>query len=108
THLAPPLTTATLAPPPLPTRRSSDLRAAALQDHVAHLRAARAQLERADGIDPARVRPVHERIEARRDLPHRLFPQQLGPPGRGRSEEHTSELQSPDHLVCRLLLEKKK
>src|SRR5207244_9862128 len=42
-----------------------------------------------------------------------------GPPGVGkshiamtlamwlRSEEHTSELQSPDHLVCRLLLEKK-
>src|SRR5438552_2877994 len=35
----------------------------------------------------------------------------VGPPDqrRGiRSEEHTSELQSPDHLVCRLLLEKKK
>src|SRR5207244_9203750 len=34
------------------------------------------------------------------------------PSGQGswqrRSEEHTSELQSPDHLVCRLLLEKKK
>src|SRR2546426_2496315 len=30
----------------------------------------------------------------------------LGP--RGRSEEHTSELQSPCNLVCRLLLEKKK
>src|SRR5438552_18623741 len=32
------------------------------------------------------------------------------PPPRppARSEEHTSELQSPDHLVCRLLLEKKK
>src|SRR5438552_11069158 len=29
-----------------------------------------------------------------------------GAPG-SRSEEHTSELQSPDHLVCRLLLEKK-
>src|SRR5207244_11473597 len=29
-------------------------------------------------------------------------------PGYARSEEHTSELQSPDHLVCRLLLEKKK
>src|SRR5258708_20755237 len=29
-------------------------------------------------------------------------------PGSFRSEEHTSELQSPDHLVCRLLLEKKK
>src|SRR5687768_17877607 len=28
-------------------------------------------------------------------------------PGRGRSEEHTSELQSRLHLVCRLLLEKK-
>src|SRR5258708_19123452 len=37
----------------------------------------------------------------------------LGPPRqtvsyRIRSEEHTSELQSPDHLVCRLLLAKKK
>src|SRR5258708_10642937 len=29
-------------------------------------------------------------------------------PNGDRSEEHTSELQSPDHLVCRLLLEKKK
>src|SRR5690348_17519702 len=29
-------------------------------------------------------------------------------PPRWRSEEHTSELQSPVHLVCRLLLEKKK
>src|SRR5690348_17608797 len=33
---------------------------------------------------------------------HRLFGRQ------SRSEEHTSELQSPVHLVCRLLLEKKK
>src|SRR5258708_23220573 len=32
----------------------------------------------------------------------------LSPPSSRRSEEHTSELQSPDHLVCRLLLEKKK
>src|SRR5258708_30486676 len=31
-----------------------------------------------------------------------------GPEVTQRSEEHTSELQSPDHLVCRLLLEKKK
>src|SRR2546430_4587798 len=29
-------------------------------------------------------------------------------PSRGRSEEHTSELQSQSNLVCRLLLEKKK
>src|SRR5207244_12666846 len=32
----------------------------------------------------------------------------LDPARYDRSEEHTSELQSPDHLVCRLLLEKKK
>src|SRR5437867_10018300 len=32
----------------------------------------------------------------------------VGLPGQARSEEHTSELQSPYDLVCRLLLEKKK
>src|SRR5256885_9496386 len=32
----------------------------------------------------------------------------IGPPAARRSEEHTSELQSPCNLVCRLLLEKKK
>src|SRR5438270_6511382 len=38
----------------------------------------------------------------------RTFPcRQLEPPGRVRSEEHTSELQSQSNLVCRLLLEKK-
>src|SRR5258708_18383012 len=39
----------------------------------------------------------------------RLERHQLDVAGAGtdRSEEHTSELQSPDHLVCRLLLEKK-
>src|SRR5258708_23695117 len=37
------------------------------------------------------------------------FASMIGSSGIGsRSEEHTSELQSPDHLVCRLLLEKKK
>src|SRR5947208_1397014 len=46
-------------------------------------------------VGPARAlddRPAHARHRAHRP----------------RSEEHTSELQSPDHLVCRLLLEKKK
>src|SRR5947208_10065598 len=58
-------------------------------------------------------------VESRRSHAHRGSHQ---PPGRDeheiagtpqgvhaatRSEEHTSELQSPDHLVCRLLLEKK-
>src|SRR5438552_17840248 len=41
--------------------------------------------------------------------PHGLDHLRIEQPGQGhRSEEHTSELQSPDHLVCRLLLEKKK
>src|SRR5258708_14739077 len=41
---------------------------------------------------------------------HRHLPAQglAHQPPAVRSEEHTSELQSPDHLVCRLLLEKKK
>src|SRR5258708_31683509 len=44
---------------------------------------------------------------------HQQFPcaamgERAGHVGIERSEEHTSELQSPDHLVCRLLLEKKK
>src|SRR5207244_12477261 len=37
----------------------------------------------------------------------RRTPIDCAPPVSQRSEEHTSELQSPDHLVCRLLLEKK-
>src|SRR5438552_14411923 len=42
--------------------------------------------------------------------PQRAWRPSLLSPDSGamRSEEHTSELQSPDHLVCRLLLEKKK
>src|SRR2546426_6346873 len=41
--------------------------------------------------------------------PGRRRPRARGAPGPGlRSEEHTSELQSPCNLVCRLLLEKKK
>src|SRR5690348_17962185 len=38
----------------------------------------------------------------------RVILQKTTPADLGRSEEHTSELQSPVHLVCRLLLEKKK
>src|SRR5438552_3552619 len=40
--------------------------------------------------------------------PTASFPTRPTEPRSFRSEEHTSELQSPDHLVCRLLLEKKK
>src|SRR5947208_6868460 len=42
------------------------------------------------------------------DRPWTNFEEERQFSGRKRSEEHTSELQSPDHLVCRLLLEKKK
>src|SRR3989442_4545773 len=58
----------------------------------------------------ARQPPKHERGSA-----HRAPRAQLREPGSVkealscvRSEEHTSELQSRPHLVCRLLLEKKK
>src|SRR5437764_14497312 len=44
-----------------------------------------------------------------RALPPRAPRRRRGPRGhQARSEEHTSELQSPMYLVCRLLLEKKK
>src|SRR5712675_122708 len=65
-----------------PTRRSSDL-----ARHVAHFGGERAQLldHRVDGFLQLQNLAAHVR-----------------------SEEHTSELQSRLHLVCRLLLEKKK
>src|SRR5207302_11132348 len=47
----------------------------------------------------------HRRIEQRTELPV-LVGREL--PQLPRSEEHTSELQSRENLVCRLLLEKKK
>src|SRR5256885_10592607 len=49
---------------------------------------------------PARPRARRARALRRRGHRHREAP--------ARSEEHTSELQSPCNLVCRLLLEKKK
>src|SRR3712207_8228639 len=44
----------------------------------------------------------------RRDVHDQLRREVLAPALAGRSEEHTSELQSRQYLVCRLLLEKKK
>src|SRR3712207_9388984 len=52
--------------------------------------------------DPSRPPPEHA-ISTRRRPPARP----TGAPSPGRSEEHTSELQSRQYLVCRLLLEKK-
>src|SRR5438876_1790269 len=64
-----------------PTRRSSDL------------------------ADPPPKSPVPQAIAEAR--PKRTT-DEPAPNGSARSEEHTSELQSPVHLVCRRLLEKKK
>src|SRR2546426_9248990 len=50
--------------------------------------------------------PVPRARHARGNLALRR--EHSGPDGGERSEEHTSELQSPCNLVCRLLLEKKK
>src|SRR4051794_41678169 len=58
------------------------------------------------GAEPGPPRG-RRRLRDRRALPARLLPRPR-PHRRPRSEEHTSELQSPVHLVCRLLLEKKK
>src|SRR5258708_10230901 len=62
-------------------------------------------LFRSDAAAPSRSRSA-----ARRHGPCACgsAPRRSRTKDRCRSEEHTSELQSPDHLVCRLLLEKKK
>src|SRR2546426_3241153 len=69
-------------------------------------------LFRSEAQDPA----VHElrketrvdRSSVHEDRVSRHAQGNCDPRGRRRSEEHTSELQSPCNLVCRLLLEKKK
>src|SRR5437899_11104347 len=71
-----------------PTRRSSDLREL-VNLAVTHVHPRRAGLQHR-----------HERRVPREDA-------DLAGCARDRSEEHTSELQSLRHLVCRLLLEKK-
>src|SRR5690606_40784062 len=83
-----------------PTRRSSDLGGAA--------QAARCNVKRRDGravqgtgLDPqAEGRRAHRRSRCKTGGAAQA--------ARCRSEEHTSELQSRENLVCRLLLEKKK
>src|SRR5206468_11254644 len=88
-----------------PTRRSSDLyRGGRLHRLTPRGQAAGSgtggRLPR-----PARrfLRPRNQATQPRR----RLAPPPLPTRRRGRSEEHTSELQSRSDLVCRLLLEKK-
>src|SRR3712207_7384083 len=47
-------------------------------------------------------------VDARGDMTAGVFGDMMSTYFKGRSEEHTSELQSRQYLVCRLLLEKKK
>src|SRR3989442_7348416 len=72
-----------------------------------------APLRRVDGVLGAVARLVRLVRTHRVDLLHANGPQTNVPAGltgrlTGRSEEHTSELQSRPHLVCRLLLEQKR
>src|SRR3712207_7429391 len=64
--------------------------------------------ERSFGADQQGGRHAAGFGHARRDAQAGGGPRLRGRPGRPRSEEHTSELQSRQYLVCRLLLEKKK
>src|SRR2546429_6107343 len=63
-------------------------------------------LFRSLGADACRVRRRGDRRSDLRHGPSRV--RSPSPRGAARSEEHTSELQSRLHLVCRLLLDKKK
>src|SRR5207247_7345159 len=82
-------------PPSFPTRRSSDLSRAG---------SSKCGTSWAAGPPSPRARYSSSRLERKSSRP--TFGNQRRP--RGRSEEHTSELQSRVDLVCRLLLEKKK
>src|SRR5437762_4716966 len=90
-----------------PTRRSSDLgqrqRIAGLRAGADQSRPASARRFVPPGVDPSHLAATRVADLARtgRDPANRTAWASL------RSEEHTSELQSPMYLVCRLLLEKK-
>src|SRR5437879_8373790 len=84
--------------PSFPTRRSSDLcgllRSA--ESRLVPILLARIEVDRRARVRTGRLRKGHRHRRRRQAADG------------SRSEEHTSELQSPMYLVCRLLLEKKK
>src|SRR5690348_17744441 len=90
-----------------PTRRSSDL-----ADATRRNRRATRGVRFIDTVDPILLREAgRQRSAVRGQTAESRLPQYITvrpAPRPRRSEEHTSELQSPVHLVCRLLLEKKK
>src|SRR2546422_7936491 len=65
-------------------------------------------LFRSSRAPPSRSRPRASTTKERRTPIPRASAGAMARPQKRRSEEHTSELQSRLHLVCRLLLEKKK
>src|SRR5690606_40225064 len=93
-------------PPSFPTRRSSDLDTTYLEDKAVLIARDGARRDIRASAAPLRT-PAGEMIGsvlAFQDITNsRSLQRQLA-----RSEEHTSELQSRENLVCRLLLEKKK
>src|SRR5207253_7680111 len=94
--------------PPLPTRRSSDLSAllsSVLSRSLTLTHDQAGQLLRRNQ-HLAGGRPPHRGDQLRRRAGLEDVPAGSGLHRRKRSEEHTSELQSRGHLVCRLLLEK--
>src|SRR5207244_7901328 len=97
-----------LAPHAFPTRRSSDLHVAAAGQRLRRAQLSRTQRLEAEPLpgeflDHGSARPgvILAHAPHRRLMPA-PFALEVGWTERaGRSEEHTSELQSPDHLVCR-------
>src|SRR5690606_41703346 len=87
-----------------PTRRSSDL-----IGFFVNTLAVRVDLSGPPSVSEllARVKAQTVAAQEHQDLPFEQVVE-LVQPSRSRSEEHTSELQSRENLVCRLLLEKKK
>src|SRR5690606_10809281 len=86
-------------------------RACPLQDRIAD--DVRAKLETLPGVERVEVDMSEMSKEKRDELFGRTLNAPIASPESktriiGRSEEHTSELQSRENLVCRLLLEKKK
>src|SRR5438552_9070240 len=94
--------------PSFPTRRSSDLDDArnGLVRVVPHHPPAPHDLRKVHDLHMISIRTLTDGGQQPIDIAHQLS-DWLGQATQSlRSEEHTSELQSPDHLVCRLLLEK--
>src|SRR5256885_10608415 len=92
----------TLFPSTTLFRSHDDLFAAARCDVAAAHAARQNQADRAAGDDGGADQA------ARRHFADHAVAQRLAGDDEARSEEHTSELQSPCNLVCRLLLDKKK